>query len=88
GSGGGSGGVGSGEAAMVVMMTSGSGVVVVPWEAAAVGVAVVRQRPVVVLHVVDLVDRATRNNFGVRRKTRRKNFPVAAGRKWQPAGGG
>nr|GFA54678.1 hypothetical protein [Tanacetum cinerariifolium] len=41
------------------------GVVVVPWEAAAVGVVVVRQRPVVVLHVVDLVDQAIRNNFGV-----------------------
>nr|GFD44573.1 hypothetical protein [Tanacetum cinerariifolium] len=40
------------------------------------------------LWVVNWIDRVTRSKFGIRRKTRRKNFPAAAaGRKWQPAGG-
>nr|GEW64040.1 hypothetical protein [Tanacetum cinerariifolium] len=64
--------------------------VVVTRVAAAVGVVVVRQRPVVLLHVGNLVDRATRNNiWGSSKKLAGKIFPAAAaGRKWQPAGGG
>nr|GEZ92595.1 hypothetical protein [Tanacetum cinerariifolium] len=39
--------------------------------------------------VVNWIDRVTRSKFGIRGKTRRTIFPAAAaGRKWQPAGGG
>nr|GEZ06244.1 uncharacterized mitochondrial protein AtMg00810-like [Tanacetum cinerariifolium] len=60
---------------MVVMMTSGGGVLV---KAVAVGVVVVRQRPVVLLHVENLVDRATRNNIWGSSKNSSEKSPAAA----------